>query len=277
MNFYLEEANSQEFAKWWSAYRNTNEDFSRGFAEQYAEIQDVPFCKWIMRDNQRVGGMIQVKNKLGDFFLIPPYDHDTAYNILQSILVAGESYQAQNILEQHVPAFQQFGFEVQEARCWMLRPTQAYASAIAVPYQIPTVAQTETIAELLLASFQGGVGQYGQRQLAEHRASVENYFEMTAENDIYRQASAIVGADHLHGVCLVQQYKSIASLRFIAVHPDFQRHGLGRQLILHAINQLKDQHDYVGLAVTLGNPAQHLYKNLGFVAAPPTYSLSLAG
>ena len=73
MIFTLEQADSAEFARWWVVYRRTNEDFSQSFAAQYHNVDDVPYCQWIMQDGQRVGGLIMVGQNVGDFFLIPPF------------------------------------------------------------------------------------------------------------------------------------------------------------------------------------------------------------
>ena len=102
MTFTIDKAESKEFAQWWAAYRNTNEDFSQGFAEQYRELVDVPFCHWIMQDEERVGGIIKVPNNVGDFFLIPPFED--AELALKNIL-PDEPLHARNILAEHVPRF----------------------------------------------------------------------------------------------------------------------------------------------------------------------------
>jgi len=273
MTYVLEKADGKEFARWWAAYRNTNEDFSQGFAEQYDEIEEVPFCQWIMAGKRRVGGLILVPNALGDFFLIPPTSDAVA--VLRDVLPDDQPLQARSILTEHIPAFQMIGFQLEESRYWMLRPAQTFDD-IAFSYQrvAPQPAHTQAIAELMAAAFDGGVGQYGKRSTEEHQKSVENYFETIALDELCHQASAVLlDGERLIAACLVQPYKSLASVRFVAVHPAYQRKGIARRLMQHAIHTVHPQYEYVALAVTVGNPATFLYHDMGFVAAPATHTL----
>lgn len=265
MPYTLENADSQEFARWWVVYRNANEDFSQNFSEQYAEIVDVPFCQWIMHNDQRVGGCIRVGSNIGDFFLIPPY-HDT-YTILKDILPADGDLVAQGITADYVSAFQMAGFQIMESRVWMLRPTQAYPD-ISFDYDrvLPQVDQSDAIAQLMFAAFTGGVGQYGQRDIEAHRQSASSYFEFIAINDICHQASSLLfEGDQLIAACLIQPYKSLTTVRFVVVHPDYQRKGIAQQLIQHSIHTIRNDYEYISLAVTIGNPAHGLYHQMGFV------------
>ena len=272
MDFTLEKADSQEFARWWAVYRNVNEDFSQGFAEQYSEIEHVPYCHWILLDGQRVGGMIMVSNNVGDFFLIPPFQD--AYRALKAILPSDTPLHARNMLSDHVRAFQRLGFQIEESRCWMLRPTQAVDVAFELPPVPVDVAHTDALAELMLAAFQGGAGGYGQRDVGAHRQSVENYFESVSPDDVCYQASSVVfDGDQMVAACLVQPYKSLASIRFVVTHPDYQQRGIARRLIQYSMNAIHDQYAYVTLAVTVGNPAEGLYDSMGFVAGAVTHTL----
>ena len=273
MTFTLEKADSKEFARWWVVYRNANEDFSQSFTEQYKEIADVPFCHWIMADGRRIGGIITVSKNVGDFFLIPPFTD--AYSALKAILT-NEISNARSILPEHVPAFQSLGFVVKESRRWMLRPIQTYDDvSFDFLRSSPQAKQTDTIAELMYRAFHGGVGQYGQREVDAHRHSVEDYFNTIKTGDSCHQASSVLyDGDKMIAACLVQPYNTFATVRFVITHPDYQRRGLAKHLIQHASNTLKDDYEYLGLAVTMGNPAQSLYYDMGFLPGVVTYTLA---
>lgn len=271
MPFTLEKADSQEFARWWAVYRNANEDFSQSFAEQYEEIATVPYCHWIMSGDKRVGGLIHVPNNIGDFFLIHPFDD--AFTALKAILPDGKLH-ARNILDAHVEAFQMLGFTFEESRRWMLRPTQAFNIHFDLRREPPDSSQSNAIAELMFAAFLGGVGQYGARDVETHRKSVENYFETVKSGEICHQASsALFDGERMVAACLVQPYKSLASIRFVITHPEYQRRGLARRLMGYAIDTIKDDFDFVALAVTMGNPAQGLYSEMGFLPGHVMHTL----
>lgn len=273
MTFILQQADSQEFARWWVVYRNANEDFSQGFAERYQDIINVPYCHWILKDNIRIGGCVSVGENIGDFFLIPPFQDVTS--ALKAILPTDGRLVAQGILSEHVEAFEQVGFETKESRCWMLRPTQIFDNnSLKYDRTSPQPTQIDTIADLMLNAFQGGVGQYGRRDVDAHRQSIESYFKNITLGDRCHQASSIVfDGEQMIAICLIQPYKSLVTIRFVVVHPDYQRQGIAKQLIQYGINIIQDDYNYVGLAVTIGNPARDLYHKMGFVQGVATHVL----
>lgn len=274
--YTLEVADSQEFARWWVVYRNANEDFSQSFAEQYQDIVDVPFCHWIQNDGKRVGGLIRVGHNVGDFFLISPFTD--AYAALRAVLPVDEPLVAQGITSDHVHAFQMLGFQITESRCWMLRPTQAYDVHFDFTRTAPQADQTDTIAQLMVAAFSGGVGQYGARDVEAHRKSVVNYFESITPADKFHQASSVLyDSDRIVAACLIQRYKSLPTIRFVVVHPDYQRRGLARQLMQYGIDTMREDYDFVSLAVTIGNPAQGLYHRMGFMTGHVMHTLKRDG
>ena len=173
------------------------------------------------------------------------------------------------------PAFENLGFEDEEIRCWMIRPAQAYDVSFELDQKPVNVAQTEVIAQLMHDAFHGGIGQYGQRDIAAHQKSVEDFFETVKPDDICFQASsALFDGERMIAVCLMQPYKSHATVRFVVTHPEYQRRGIAQQLMQYGINTVKDDYEYVTLAVTIGNPAKNLYHKMGFVSGATTHTLA---
>lgn len=270
----LEKADSAEFARWWVVYRNTNEDFSQSLAEQNAHIEGIPVCYWILRDGQRVGGTVQVGQRLGDVFFVPTY-HDT-YVALKSIVRDFDITSAEGIVAAHVPHLQKLGFTIKEARHWMLRPTQKFDIALDDFRREPAdPSQADDLAALMLAAFSGGVGAFGTRKLDDHAMSIADYFQKTSKDALWREASSVLfDGEKMIAACLLQPYKSLPTLRFVMTHPDYQGRGLGRRLMQFGIDAIHHQHDFVTLAVTVGNPAAGLYGEMGFVAGPAIYHLA---
>jgi ribosomal protein S18 acetylase RimI-like enzyme len=266
MTFTLQQADSHEFARWWAVYRNTSEDFSQSFAEQYADIENVPFCHWMMQDGRRVGGLIRVKDRIGDCFFIPPFQD--VFGALKA--VTGDIQQAQGILSEHVEAFQMLGFTIHESRRWMIRPTQRYSVSFDLNRASPEVHQSSELAELFRVAFT--TGSYGRRSRDQHEQSINNYFEQV--NSVCLQASSVlIDNGHIVAACLVQPYKSLASIRFVVTHPDYQRRGLGTRMMQYAIDTIHADYPFVALAVTVGNPAQALYYAMGFVPGAVMHDL----
>ena len=68
------------------------------------------------------------------------------------------------------------------------------------------------------------------------------------------------------GFCIYRMVAGELELLMIAVDPDQQQAGIGRQLIGHLIEDARQNEvEAIFLEVRLNNPAQHLYRKLGFV------------
>lgn len=269
--YTLQKADSKEFAQWWAVYR-PNEDFSQNHAEQYSDIVDVPFCYWILADDTRIGGMICVKNRVGDLFIIPPFDD--VNGALKAILPDGRMM-ASSILTEHISAFESLGFTLMESRQWMMRSTQAYDDvSFDFRRESPQPDQIHMIAESMHIAFRGGVGEYGERDVIGFTHSVNNFFDTIELGDKCHQASSVLwDADKMIAVCLLQPYKSHVAVRFVVTHPDYRGQGIARRLMEYGMNCVREDYPTVVLAVTEGNPAQHLYEKMGLTSAPATHTL----
>ena len=89
--------------------------------------------------------------------------------------------------------------------------------------------------------------------------------------EIIQDASIMAYLDgQLLGYCMMVEvncwgYDKMPWVFDICVKPEFHGRGIGRAIMQESINRLLD-HNYplLGLAVTLSNPAVHLYENMGF-------------
>ena len=280
----LQRADNQEFTKYWVVYRKLNEDFAQSFAETRQELEGVPFCFWIMRAEVRIGGVVIMPNGIGDFFLIPPADD--AKRVLSTIMPLLEDWsdvtkpiRAQAVPSQYIESFKAIGWNLEESRFWMIRPTEKSNIDFPVEWSLQPMARNkiDEIASLLTNAFSGGVGQYGARDFAAHRASVEQYFENFDEETVCGRASVLVvenATGRLAGVCMVDMHKNIPAIRLVAVEPDYQHQGIAKRLIYGVLNTLESQYDWVKLAVTIDNPAVTLYRKLGFISGDELSQLS---
>lgn len=279
----LHRAQNHEFIKAWVVYRNLNEDFTQSFAARLSELDGVPFCFWVQSDAKRVAGLVMLPNGIGDFFLIPP-EQDAAL-IVTAVMPLLDHWSdsskpigAQAIATAYLDAFQQAGFSLQESRFWMIRPTAQINSDWTAEWRVSSLnpEQPEALASLLEASFSGGVGQYGTRDFEAHLKSVNNFFEDYTSDSACGQASAMIinkQTNEFAGLCMVDMHNHLPAIRFVAVHPDYQRRGLATNLLKRAICQLEPHHDWVKLAVSIDNPAVSVYRQLGFLESDTLHQL----
>lgn len=72
--------------------------------------------------------------------------------------------------------------------------------------------------------------------------------------------------DKVVGFSLYRTVAGDSELLLLAVHPDAQRHGVGKQLLAHFIEDAKNSGaEKIHLEVRDGNPAIQVYESAGFV------------
>lgn len=284
-SYTLERAEENDFLNHWVAYRGLNEDYSQGFDQQMDELRGAPCFFWLKQNGQRRAGLLMMPNNIGDLFLIPPFaDWDAALDLLLPQLRAWSNPErniiAQAILPYQLDAFYRTGFQHAESRRWMIRPTAVlpYVENAAFRWETPTDADPETIAQLFLDAFWGTIGERGKRTLEAHQRSVTNYFATDFPSPLFAKASALLYENEsglAAAVCLVGLYKDLPSINFVVTHPLYQKRGLATALINRAITHLYAQYPWVILRVTVGNPAENLYRKLGFAGETAVSTLIL--
>lgn len=74
------------------------------------------------------------------------------------------------------------------------------------------------------------------------------------------------------------EYEGSPWVTEIFVHPDHHGRGVGRALLVASLSALASMgHSQLGLAVSVGNPAEHLYRSLGFIQRVRTWKLTIPG
>lgn len=281
--FHLQAANTAEFLRYWVAYRQVVEDFALDFTAQMADLQDNQHGYWVMRGEERIGGLIMSPNHLSHCFLIPPFAD--AHAMLSAVLPLlnrwserNQALVAEHIAPHFVAVFQRMGFKITERHCWMIRPTAVLPYTLGSEWHItpPQPSDEPHLASLLYEAFHGGPGKYSERTLESHQESVSRFLADYDPHAEIGSASAVVShqpSGQIAGVCLVCDHKGLPAIQFVAVHPDSQRQGLATALINRAIAELAPHAGWVKLALSAENPALHLYSRLGFVAATPLFTL----
>jgi ribosomal protein S18 acetylase RimI-like enzyme len=61
----------------------------------------------------------------------------------------------------------------------------------------------------------------------------------------------------------------------IAVHPEYQRRGLATRMLKKALTILKSEYSILRFGVAMGNPAESVYYNLGFLSGVTQYTLAI--
>lgn len=83
---------------------------------------------------------------------------------------------------------------------------------------------------------------------------------------VVRSPEAVAGPEIILGCVGLETYGEYALLRSLAVHPDRQHLGIGKQLINQIIQIAKEK--FVSNIYILPETAEELFKNLGFTRIP---------
>lgn len=80
-------------------------------------------------------------------------------------------------------------------------------------------------------------------------------------------SKVLIANENIVGCCMISFTEDIAMIPEIGVLPEYQGKGLGKALIMKTIQDILEKETSLtelGLAVTLCNPAKHLYEKIGF-------------
>lgn len=70
--------------------------------------------------------------------------------------------------------------------------------------------------------------------------------------------------EHAVGGLHVEEDQDAVIIRMLFVLPEFQNRGIGSSVILDVLAQARKRQKHVGLKVIKHNPAEHLYRRMGF-------------
>jgi len=269
--FMLEKAEAEEFPKFYVIYSNSNYFFSQSWDNSMSVIKAANSFYWIMKDNLRVGGVILRPNLIAKLFLIPPYtDTFQMLKAIKPVLLhwsdCSMNINAYEVLPKEIHSYHKMGFRTGETRRCMIRPTQSYNVEWEDKYQIiaPNMGHKLIIAELFKAAYAGGV---------------DSKKDDDFEDKLINRASALVfdkNTNELAASCLVSYWMGMPILEDIAVLPLYQGRGLGEKLIKRALSILNQNHAAMRLFVTIGNSAEALYYDLGFLPGEEFTNLYIA-
>jgi GNAT superfamily N-acetyltransferase len=240
---------------------------------------------FIMKNETIVGGVFLKPNFMADLFVVPPFkDYEGLVQKLLNYLKKvskneGEIY-FRDIVEEHVPAYEQQGCQVREVNYWMIHPTQSMNAVLPDGYRSRSVSSEDTndIACLIMKSYRANPAykQIGTKE--DYMNHVEEFIEKYQSNKTMDECSRVIegkSTNTIVGVCLHMEFEDYPLIMSLAVDPDHQHRGLGRFLLTHSINISSKEYPAARLAVLKDNPAIKLYEELGFIRNRPIMDMYL--
>ena len=290
-NFEIEKADSKELSRFSAIYRNNNNWFRQSFDRMFSIFEEEENCFWILEQNQRIGGVIIKPNEIGWLFFIPPFcDRQKILNLLVKNLKRWSNPEkmifAHGVLSSELKDYLRTGFRPTselrylkdngmsnpswDSSCVMIRPTQNYETVFTDRYKIvnPKEIDVHALGRFFCIVFDN------EKSIETHTEAYKNYFENCSEDTL--NASTVLidkESQEIIGACLISIWNDWPLIYDVGVLNGYRGTGLAGKMIKKSLNNLTDVYPVLRLFVELGNDAQSLYHNLGFIAGEETTSL----
>ncbi|OAT85954.1 GNAT family N-acetyltransferase [Bacillus sp. MKU004] len=268
----------KEFTRYYSIYYGQKyaDYFFRRSPASMIETASIFDCGYfIMKDETIVGGVFLKPNFMADLFVVPPYVNyeglvHKLLTHLKKISKMEEEIYFREIVEEHVPAYEQLGCRVREVNNWMIRPTQSMKAVLPEGYRSRAVSSEDTndIACLLMKSYKANPAykQVGSKE--DYVNHVDEFLGKYQNQTIMDECSRVIvdtDTNTVVGVCLHMEFENYPLIMSLAVDPDHQKKGIGRFLLTHSINISSKEYPATRLSVLKDNRAIKLYEDLGFI------------
>jgi GNAT superfamily N-acetyltransferase len=281
-NYYFEKANKNLFAVYQTIYSQADIEMWYDWNARLNDTKWSEDCYFLYCDGEKVGGAIIATNVIMFPFLIAPFcDRRLFWKLL---LLQGEAMssegeiQLKGILTENIDILMSFGAEIWRPRQIMCRPTDKLSYSLDDCYFLETPKESDIpeMARALRNSFLGGIVYevFGEESIEEINKTIKNCFEWyTATNTLNQVVVAKEkSTGRIIGGCIAGVYPEIVNnfsgINDVFVLPEYRGIGLAQAMIKHSITAAYSITPVIKLHILIGNPAEHLYQRLGFVAGP---------
>ncbi len=167
----------------------------------------------------------------------------------------------------------------------MLRPTSKTSPSFsggfyfAAPVESDKREIVQTVYEAHSAGYTSTVREPNKNDISD---AIERRFALFSQTDTLHIGTLVrqCEGNAIAGVCIAGIYpdspNNFSTIHQVSVRPDFRRRGLAQAMMLHSIGKASSISPVITLGVMVGNPAESLYRKLGFVAGPKYSELYVA-
>ena len=283
-DFRLIEADPKKFGIHIPIYnhRATNVWFPTKMERVYNMFANIKPQYWILKDGQRIGGVVLSANWFGFLFVIPPFNDKDI--LLRSVLdhVISISDDAKPIYVSGVypndyERYQRLGFQIKSTEKIMIRPTGSFEldwPEDDITMEAPDSSHKEELIDIYYHV-------YSQSPVSSVAEKGRDYYKAVLENDhlpaLKPEYSTLIydESGQLSAACIVTIWEELPYIADLMVKDSLKGKGLGRMMVKKAINNAHQDYPAIRLAVAPGNRAENLYHQLGFVGGIPSSTMYL--
>ena len=273
---------SNKFAIYHAIYADSNIFASFDWNEKVSYSKPNGDEYFVYRDKTIIGGFAQKDNMLSHPFVVPPFCDRNEYwqCVLQHALETSRTNEINltEIPEVDTQALtQSFGAVSKWSKHIMLRPTEQFDSMLRENFYFSCLVEKD-IPEIVEVIFQahstGYTSTKWEPDTAKIKEAVERRFCLFGESNTLFMGNMVKCKtnEEIAGVCIAGVYpdspNNFATIHQLSVKSEYRRKGIAKAMIQKSINDANSISPVITLGVLLGNPAEILYRETGFVPGP---------
>lgn len=238
---------------------------------------------WISDDKKVVGGMLMKQAAICRLFFVPDFTERQEactwlVDQLDALNAREETLSLYDLSLNEVTLFEGLGYVKEKERMGMFlkreigaleEKRQSHAFYVVGLEDKPPLKE---LVDFHVTTFSGGVDALFYHQsfgvMPNNEVYKRELMEWVEQLELKKTNPSVcvreVDTNRLIGVCLVGEEDGISTLFSVGVLPPYQNKGIGRWMIQESLNRLFINEEICQLYVTIGNPAIHLYKKIGF-------------
>lgn len=242
----------------------------------------------ISKDSVPIGGLIINNNHFSSPFLIPPFCDVKEF--WKAIINNSKTNNKDDILyfdkipENHADIISSLGATKRWAERRMHRPTEDcnIKKKDNLYFTKPTKTDKHEIISVVYEAHLNGYTStvYGKPNISHIEEEINRRFTLFSETNTLHFGTIVKTKDtnKIIGVCIAGIYpdsqSDFSTIYQVSVLPDYRRQEIAKTMIMNSINNVYRISPVIGLGVLVGNPAELLYRKLGFIDGPAYFSLT---
>ena len=241
---------------------------------------------FVFDDKKIIGGFTLKDNCLNYPFIVAPFDNRSVFwgAILEYAVKISEN---KTIFLNEIPEddvkvlMQSNGVKLKSSKQRMIRPTEKCVPVLNDGFYFDSLTKTdkkEIINVIYEAHADGYTSTIWKPDMAEIETVVERRFDSFGQTNTLYMSNVVKSKEsrEIAGVCIAGVYHNsenystscFATIHQVSVKPECRRKGIAKAMMLKSISDASNISPVITLGVSIGNPAEKLYKKIGFKAGP---------
>jgi ribosomal protein S18 acetylase RimI-like enzyme len=290
MEFTFIHSEMDMYAKYYSVYADHNIFICDDWNERIERLSAVSSGYFVLQGSQIIGGFILNHNELSYPFMVPPFsDRHCFWKFVLDFSVEACKENCIKfkyiLLNDEQILVNHFNATLKLAQRMMMRPTVKINTKLDNGYYFVTPTEDDK-PEIIQAVYDAHSTGYTSTVREINKLEIEEainrrFILFTKTNTLHMSTLVRCKEDQtLAGVSIAGIYpnpqNNFSTIHQISVRPQYRRKGIAEAMMLNSISIASEVSPVTTLGVLIGNPAEMLYRKIGFSAGPRYAELSYA-